>query len=126
LERWSLFLRNGEALWGDKDYFDGSITISKLISARGQAFFLKPSHFLHTFPLFASRLCAQQTIAKMDLRAANIDAAKLEDMHVEKVRANDRKAAAFEIDPVAEKKLLRKLDLRVVPVLWWLYMLVRE
>ena len=39
------------------------------------------------------------------------------------VSANDRAAARFEIDPVAEKKLLRKLDLRVVPVLWFLFML---
>ena len=39
------------------------------------------------------------------------------------VRANDRSIEQFEIDPIAEKKLLRKLDLRVVPVLWFLYML---
>ena len=39
------------------------------------------------------------------------------------VKANDRKAARYEIDPVAEKRLLRKLDLRVVPILWFLYML---
>ena len=50
---------------------------------------------------------------------------KLKQLHVEDrtVRANDRKIEQFEIDPVAEKKLLRKLDLRVVPVLWFLYML---
>ncbi|KAK5172990.1 uncharacterized protein LTR77_003112 [Saxophila tyrrhenica] len=50
---------------------------------------------------------------------------KLKELHVEDltVRANDRKAEAFEIDPVAEKKLLRKLDYRVVPVLWFLYLL---
>jgi len=47
---------------------------------------------------------------------------KLKELHVEDrtVLANDRKAPAFEIDPVAEKKLLRKLDMRVVPVLWLL------
>lgn len=39
------------------------------------------------------------------------------------VKANDRGIASYEIDPVAEKKLLRKLDLRVVPVLWFLFML---
>jgi hypothetical protein len=39
------------------------------------------------------------------------------------VSANDRAAARFEIDPIAEKKLLWKLDLRVVPVLWFLFML---
>lgn len=39
------------------------------------------------------------------------------------VQANDRSIASYEIDPEAEKKLLRKLDLRVVPVLWFLFML---
>ncbi|KAK3111830.1 hypothetical protein LTR53_012520 [Teratosphaeriaceae sp. CCFEE 6253] len=50
---------------------------------------------------------------------------KLAELHVEDivVRANDRHADRFEIDPVAERKLLRKLDWRVVPVLWFLYML---
>lgn len=50
---------------------------------------------------------------------------KLAQLHVDErvVSANDRSAARFEIDPVAEKKLLRKLDLRVVPVLWFLFML---
>ncbi|KAK3068470.1 hypothetical protein LTR53_013925 [Teratosphaeriaceae sp. CCFEE 6253] len=50
---------------------------------------------------------------------------KLAELHVEDivVRANDRHAERFEIDPVAERKLLRKLDWRVVPVLWFLYML---
>jgi hypothetical protein len=50
---------------------------------------------------------------------------KLKELHVDErtVHANDRTTARYEIDPVAEKKLLRKLDLRVVPVLWFLYML---
>ena len=50
---------------------------------------------------------------------------KLKELHIEErtVFANDRKAERYEIDPVAEKKLLRKLDFRVVPVLWFLYML---
>jgi hypothetical protein len=41
---------------------------------------------------------------------------KLKELHVEEatVKANDRKAEAYEIDPVAEKKLLMKLDWRVV------------
>lgn len=39
------------------------------------------------------------------------------------VKANDRSIENYEIDPVAEKKLLRKLDWRVVPVLWFLFML---
>lgn len=39
------------------------------------------------------------------------------------VQANDRNIASYEIDAEAEKKLLRKLDLRVVPVLWFLFML---
>ena len=55
----------------------------------------------------------------------NIADDKLRELRVEdlKVRANDRKIERYEIDPEAEKKLLRKLDLRVVPVLWFLYML---
>lgn len=50
---------------------------------------------------------------------------KLKELHVQDVivTANDRKAARYELDPEAEKRLLRKLDLRVVPVLWFLYML---
>ena len=50
---------------------------------------------------------------------------KLKQLHVEDVvvRANDRSIEAYSIDPVAEKKLLRKIDLRLVPVLWFLYML---
>lgn len=50
---------------------------------------------------------------------------KLKELHVEELRvqANDRRIAQFEIDPEAEKRLLRKLDLRVVPVLWFLFML---
>lgn len=39
------------------------------------------------------------------------------------VKVNDRKLAHFDIDPVAEKQLLRKLDLRVVSVLWVLFLL---
>lgn len=73
---------------------------------------------------------------------------KLKDLQVEErtVRANDRTIERFEIDPVREKKLLWKvcnkscrqahardtcsndtqhlqLDLRVVPVLWFLFLL---
>ena len=50
---------------------------------------------------------------------------KLAELHVHErtVRANDRRIERFEIDPEAEKRLLRKLDLRVVPVLWFLFML---
>ncbi|TKA49262.1 hypothetical protein B0A55_12856, partial [Friedmanniomyces simplex] len=50
---------------------------------------------------------------------------KLAELHVEElvVKANDRNVERYDIDPVAEKKLLRKLDWRVVPVLWFLYML---
>lgn len=51
--------------------------------------------------------------------------AKLKELHVEELRvqANDRRIAQFDIDPVKEKQLLRKLDIRVVPVLWFLFML---
>lgn len=50
---------------------------------------------------------------------------KLKELQVESitVRANDRNAESYDIDPEAEKKLLRKVDIRVVPVLWFLYML---
>lgn len=50
---------------------------------------------------------------------------KLKELHVEELRvqANDRRIAQFEIDPEKERKLLRKLDLRVVPILWFLFML---
>lgn len=48
---------------------------------------------------------------------------KLKELHVEDttVKAN-RNALQYEIDPVAEKKLLRKIDLHVVPILWFLFM----
>ena len=48
---------------------------------------------------------------------------KLRELRVEEriVRANDRTIERFEIDPVREKQLLWKLDLRVVPVLWFLF-----
>ena len=50
---------------------------------------------------------------------------KLRELRVDQrtVRANDRKIEQYEIDPVAEKKLLRKIDLRLVPILWFLFML---
>ena len=50
---------------------------------------------------------------------------KLKQLHIEDaiVTANDRKAERFVIDPAAEKKLLRKIDLRVIPILWFLFML---
>jgi hypothetical protein len=48
---------------------------------------------------------------------------KLIELYVEDriVKANDRRIERFEIDPAAEKRLLWKLDLRVVPVLWFLF-----
>ena len=48
---------------------------------------------------------------------------KLKELHIEDtaVKAN-RDALLFELDPVAEKKLLRKIDLHVVPILWFLFM----
>lgn len=50
---------------------------------------------------------------------------KLKELHVEDtaVKAN-RDALQYEIDPAAEKKLLRKIDLHVVPILWFLFMYV--
>lgn len=41
---------------------------------------------------------------------------KLKELHVESltVRANDRTAAKYEIDAVAERRLLRKVDLRLM------------
>jgi len=50
---------------------------------------------------------------------------KLKELHIEDttVRTN-RDAMQYEIDPAAEKKLLRKIDLHVVPILWFLFMYV--
>ena len=50
---------------------------------------------------------------------------KLKELHVESltVKANDRSAAKYDIDPLAESKLLRKVDLRLIPILWFLFML---
>lgn len=50
---------------------------------------------------------------------------KLKELHVEDttVKAN-RDALQYEIDPATEKKLLRKIDLHVVPILWFLFMYV--
>lgn len=50
---------------------------------------------------------------------------KLKELHVEDltVRANDRTAAKYDIDAVAERKLLRKIDVRLIPILWFLFML---
>lgn len=58
----------------------------------------------------------------MDTNIAN---EKLRELHVEDIRvtANDRQAERYEIDPQAEKKLLRKIDFRVVPILWLLFLL---
>lgn len=56
-------------------------------------------------------------------------AEKLEHFHLEDIKLDDAKAGVpthtrgYEIDPVAEKKLLRKLDLRVIPILWLLFLL---
>jgi len=51
--------------------------------------------------------------------------AKLKELHIEEstVKANDRHIQQYEIDPVAEKALLRKVDRKVIPMLWFLYML---
>lgn len=48
---------------------------------------------------------------------------KLKELHIEDttVRTN-RDALQYEIEPEAEKKLLRKIDLHVVPILWFLFM----
>lgn len=50
---------------------------------------------------------------------------KLKELHVESltVQANDRTAAKYTIDPEGEKKLLRKIDMRLIPILWFLFML---
>lgn len=50
---------------------------------------------------------------------------KLKELHVESltVQANDRSAAKYDIDPVAERALLRKIDVRLIPILWFLFML---
>ena len=50
---------------------------------------------------------------------------KLKELHVESltVQANDRTAAKYDIDPEGERKLLRKIDSRLIPILWFLFML---
>lgn len=50
---------------------------------------------------------------------------KLKELHIEDttVHANSG-TVEYELDPVAEKKLLRKIDLHVVPILWFLFMCV--
>ena len=50
---------------------------------------------------------------------------KLRELDVQdmKVTAKDRQAGRYEVDPQAEKKLLRKIDLHVVPILWLLFLL---
>lgn len=59
---------------------------------------------------------------KMDTHIAD---EKLKELHVEDttVKAN-RDALQYEIDLATEKKLLRKIDLHVVPILWFLFMYV--
>jgi hypothetical protein len=48
---------------------------------------------------------------------------KLKELHIEDTTVRTaRDAMQYEIDPVAEKKLLRKIDLHVVPILWFLFM----
>ncbi|KAK6397494.1 hypothetical protein LTR65_006471 [Meristemomyces frigidus] len=50
---------------------------------------------------------------------------KLKELHIEEVivKANDKHAERYDIDPEAEKKLLRKIDFRLIPPLWLLFML---
>jgi hypothetical protein len=50
---------------------------------------------------------------------------KLKELHIEDTAVKtNRDATQYEIDPAAEKKLLRKIDLHVVPILWFLFMYV--
>jgi hypothetical protein len=50
---------------------------------------------------------------------------KLKELHIEDTAVKtSRDAMQYEIDPAAEKKLLRKIDLHVVPILWFLFMYV--
>ena len=45
---------------------------------------------------------------------------KLKELHIEEatVKANDRNGERYDLDPAAEKKLLRKIDWHIVPILW--------
>lgn len=63
-----------------------------------------------------------QSESAMDTHIAD---ERLEELDVKdmKVTANDRQTDLYEIDPQAEKKLLRKIDLHVVPILWLLFLL---
>jgi hypothetical protein len=48
---------------------------------------------------------------------------KLKELHIEDTTVKtNRDAMQYEIDPAAEKKLLLKIDLHVVPILWFLFM----
>jgi hypothetical protein len=53
------------------------------------------------------------------------DDQKQETVHLEHVLSEDKNldVEAIVIDPIAEKKLLRKLDLRVLPPLFLLFLL---
>lgn len=50
---------------------------------------------------------------------------KLKELHIEDatVQANAG-TVEYELDAAAEKRLLRKIDLHVVPILWFLFMYV--
>jgi hypothetical protein len=62
----------------------------------------------------------QSLVIKMDSHIADD---KLKELHIEDTAIKtNRDAKQFEIDPAAEKKLLRKIDLHVVPILWFLFM----
>jgi hypothetical protein len=62
----------------------------------------------------------QSVVIKMDSHIADD---KLRELHIEDTTVKtNRDAMQYEIDPAAEKKLLRKIDLHVVPILWFLFM----
>lgn len=82
--------------------------------------FVRCSKFLHNLRQNHQLYLAD---AKMDTHIADDKLYTELRVHEKTVQANDRSIENYEIDPVAEKRLLRKLDLRVVPVLWFLFML---
>jgi len=53
------------------------------------------------------------------------DASKSEPLHIEQLKITDDEGCTegTPTDKDAEKRLLRKLDLRIVPILWLMFML---
>ena len=75
---------------------------------------------------FSHRTCEDNYAPAMDI---NTEDTKLKHFLVEdasvgaNIKSNDHSVERYNLDPEAEKRLLRKIDLRVIPILWLLFML---